>query len=156
VTRKIPFEGVEREPKPNTIKLGCILQRLFSIFPSGWPGVGLLLLRGCLGIAMICFRTARPFETAPDPIALIQSLIAIACSALLLVGLWTPVMGTVAALNELSIALLRYSVLEETASIHGLLAMLSLSVALLGPGAWSIDSRLFGRKRFDIDRTRGR
>ena len=30
------------------------------------------------------------------------------------------------------------------------------SVAKLGPGAWSIDARLFGRKRFDIDRTRDR
>jgi hypothetical protein len=29
-------------------------------------------------------------------------------------------------------------------------------VAMLGPGAWSIDARLFGRKRFDIHRTRGR
>ena len=40
--------------------------------------------------------------------------------------------------------------------IHIFLAVLAVSVAMLGPGAWSIDARLFGRKRFDIDRTRGR
>jgi uncharacterized membrane protein YphA (DoxX/SURF4 family) len=45
---------------------------------------------------------------------------------------------------------------EETPLIHIFLAVLSVSVALLGPGAWSIDARLFGRKRFVIDRSRGR
>ena len=36
------------------------------------------------------------------------------------------------------------------------LAVLALSIAMLGPGAWSVDARLFGRKRFDLDRIRGR
>jgi hypothetical protein len=35
--------------------------------------------------------------------------------------------------------------------LHILLAILAASVAMLGPGAWSVDSRLFGRKRFEID-----
>lgn len=40
---------------------------------------------------------------------------------------------------------------------HLLLAALGAGLAMLGPGAWSVDSRLFGRKRLDIrDRTRGR
>ena len=38
--------------------------------------------------------------------------------------------------------------------IHVFLAVLATGVAMLGPGAWSIDARLFGRKRFDIDWTR--
>jgi putative oxidoreductase len=64
-------------------------------------------------------------------------------------------MGTLAALDEVWIALLRYSGRQDTWT-HIFLAMLAVSVAMLGPGAWSIDARLFGRKRFDIDRTRGR
>ena len=64
-------------------------------------------------------------------------------------------MGTLAALDEVWIALSRYSGRQDT-WIHIFLAMLAVSVAMLGPGAWSIDARLFGRKRFDIDRTRGR
>jgi hypothetical protein len=40
--------------------------------------------------------------------------------------------------------------------IHILLAVLTAAVAMLGPGAWSIDARRFGRQRFDIDRNRGR
>ena len=34
---------------------GDFLQRLFSTFPDGWPGLGLLLLRFGAGIALICF-----------------------------------------------------------------------------------------------------
>jgi putative oxidoreductase len=40
--------------------------------------------------------------------------------------------------------------------IHIFLAVLAAGVAMLGPGAWSIDARLFGRKRFRMaDRNRG-
>ena len=64
----------------------------------------------------------------------------------LLCGLWTPVMGTLAAVVELLIA---FSPSGADAT-HILLAILSLSLALLGPGAWSIDGHIFGRKRIDI------
>jgi hypothetical protein len=30
------------------------------------------------------------------------------------------------------------------------LAALCLSLAMIGPGAWSIDARLFGRKQIDL------
>ena len=81
-------------------------------------------------------------------------LIAAGAGVFLIAGLWTPVMGALAALDEGWIALWLRSLQEHT-WIHIFLAVLSVSVAMLGPGAWSIDSCLFGRKRFDIDRTRG-
>jgi hypothetical protein len=34
--------------------------------------------------------------------------------------------------------------------IHILLGTLGCALAMLGPGAWSIDARLFGRKRIRI------
>jgi uncharacterized membrane protein YphA (DoxX/SURF4 family) len=40
--------------------------------------------------------------------------------------------------------------------MHIFVAVLCISLAMLGPGVWSIDARLFGRKRFDIDRARGK
>jgi putative oxidoreductase len=61
-------------------------------------------------------------------------------------------MGTVVALNEIWIASLLYSHRPEDVWINIFLAVVAASVAMLGPGAWSIDARLFGRKRFDIDR----
>jgi putative oxidoreductase len=34
--------------------------------------------------------------------------------------------------------------------MHILLGILSAALAMLGPGAWSVDARLFGRKRIEI------
>jgi putative oxidoreductase len=64
--------------------------------------------------------------------------------------------GTAVALDEVWIGLSLYAPRQEDAWIHIFLGVLSIGLAMLGPGAWSIDARLFGRKRFDIDRTRGR
>ena len=56
---KTPLEGVERRCEFHTIELGCALQRLFSTFPDGWPGFGLLTLRLGIGIALIYFEGIR-------------------------------------------------------------------------------------------------
>jgi len=136
--------------------LGCILQRLFSTFPSGCPGFGLLLLRLSLGIALIYFGTGGLSREFSDPIIFAPGLIAAAGGIFLLAGLWTPVVGALVAVDELWIALSLYSLPKEHTEIHIFLAVLSASTAMLGPGAWSIDARLFGRRRFDIDRIRGR
>ena len=65
-------------------------------------------------------------------------------------------MGGLVALEETWKVLSLDRPLGQSALIHNFLAVLAVSVAMLGPGAWSIDARLFGRKRFVIDRTRGR
>jgi putative oxidoreductase len=135
--------------------LGCTLQRLFSTFPNSWPGVGLLLLRLCLSIALVYFGIAGLFNPSATTV-FAQHLISAACGIFLLAGLWTPLMGTLVALNEVWLALSRYAASRQDRWIHVFLAVLSLSAAMLGPGAWSIDARLFGRKRFDIDRFKGK
>lgn len=149
------FEGVEPDFKLHRIRSGAFLQRLFSTFPNSWPGLGLLLLRLCLGIALICFGIAGLLGKPQDSGTIAQCLIADIGGIFLLAGLWTPVMGTLVALDEGWIALSIYSH-QEGAWSHLFLAILAVSVAMLGPGAWSVDARLFGRKRFDIDRTGGR
>jgi putative oxidoreductase len=74
----------------------------------------------------------------------------------LIAGLWTPITGALLTLDELWIALSPNSLQHDLNWIHIFLAVLTAGVAMLGPGAWSIDARLFGRRRFDMDRTRGR
>ena len=65
--------------------------------------------------------------------------------------------GALIALDELWIAFSLYSGSPGGHLNHVFLAVLTAGVAMLGPGAWSIDARLFGRKRFDMsDGTRGR
>jgi|SRR5579871_2762763 len=152
---KNPFKGAGYPRHLNTMELGCALQRLFSTFPNGWPGFGLLLLRVCVGAALIYFGAAAFAEKPSEPAIFTQNLVASLGSLFLLVGLWTPVMGALIAVIEIWAALSLYSPQPEHTWIHIFLAVLSASVAMLGPGAWSIDARLFGRKRFDIDRTRG-
>jgi putative oxidoreductase len=70
---------------------------------------------------------------------------------LLLVGLWTPIAGAAVALIELWSAFSLHSSQPDERWIHLLLATVAAAIAMIGPGAWSIDSRLFGRKRFDIN-----
>jgi putative oxidoreductase len=131
--------------------LGCLLQRLFSTFPNEWPGIGLLLLRSCLAIALLYLGVAG-LSSPSEPIVLAPDLIAAAGGIFLLAGLWTPVIATVVGLDEVWIALVHHSPQQENTWSHIFLAIVALSVAMLGPGAWSIDARLFGRKQIDIDR----
>jgi uncharacterized membrane protein YphA (DoxX/SURF4 family) len=130
--------------------LGIALQRLFSTFPRSWPGFGLLLLRCCLGIALIHSGIAG-FSAGSGPGILTLRLGGIVGGIVLFAGLWTPLMATLIALDQGLIALsLQFSEHQDT-WIHVFLAVVSASVAMLGPGAWSIDARMFGRRRIDLD-----
>ena len=152
---KAPVEGVECGCQFRKIWLGCTLQRLYSTFPDNWPGFGLLLLRLGVGITLIYLGAASLGNGAPEPASLAQNLIAAAGGVCLIAGLWTPITGGLAALDQIWIALSFQVSPRGGAGIHLFLAVLSASVAMLGPGAWSIDARLFGRRRVYGDR-RGR
>ena len=137
--------------------MGCALQRLFSTFPNGWPGFGLLLLRLAVGIALLYSGFSCLFGAPGALITVARGLIEAGGGIFLLAGLWTPVAATMAALDELWIGLSLYPSQPEARWNHIFVAVLSISVAMLGPGAWSIDARLFGRKLFRMaDRTRGK
>jgi uncharacterized membrane protein YphA (DoxX/SURF4 family) len=66
-----------------------------------------------------------------------------AAGLLILGGLWTPVVGVLAGMVEVWIAF----TLPGTQSLAIMLAGLGISLAMIGPGAWSIDARLYGRKQ---------
>ena len=85
-----------------------------------------------------------------------QQIIEAAAGVFVIAGLWTPVIATLAALDEIWIALSFPSSQPGGEWIHILLAVLCASVAMLGPGAWSIDARLFGRRRLSHPSDQGR
>jgi putative oxidoreductase len=137
------------------IGLGCPLQRLFSTFPDGWPGFGLLLLRVGAAIGLIYFGVVDLAGAVGQSLNVALRTMAIAGGLLLLLGLWTPVAGTVVAADEVWSAFSLHFSQQDDRGLHLLLAVLAAGVAMLGPGAWSVDARLFGRRRFKIDgRTR--
>ena len=122
------------------------VQRLFSTFARGWPGVGLLLLRAAAGGSLIARSILLLGNTPTLGTGFFQLLIATA-GLLLIIGLWTPVVATVMVLLELWRIISRQG--DPASNI--LLCTLALAIALVGPGAWSVDARLFGWKRIDID-----
>jgi putative oxidoreductase len=135
--------------------VGCALQRLFSTFPDGWPGLGLLLLRVGLSSHLIFIAISDLSTRSSEPIALTSCLVAAVGGIFLLAGLWTPIIGALVAVDEVWIAFLLHSPGQEHMSTHICLAVISTSVAMLGPGAWSIDARLYGRRRLYSDRNSG-
>ena len=121
------------------------MQRLFSMFADGWPGLGLLLQRLVLGGALLHFGIAS--LTDRSNLALrVPSFLEAAAGIFLIAGLWTPVAGALAAVVQVWILFLGTS--NPWASI--ILATLAATLAMLGPGAWSVDARLFGRKHMEI------
>ena len=125
------------------------MQRLFSGFADGWPGTGLLLLRLLTGAALIHYGIATLRE-APPLATVVPQIIGVGVGILLLVGLWTPVAGALAAIVKVWIAFSLFSSHSGDPWIAVLQAVLGAVLAMVGPGAWSIDARLFGRKRIDM------
>jgi putative oxidoreductase len=77
--------------------------------------------------------------------ATIPHMLGGAAGILLIAGLWTPIAGTLVTLIEL------WSLFSQAGDpwIPILLGTLGAAQAMLGPGAWSVDARLFGWKRID-------
>ena len=121
------------------------MQRLFSAFPNGWPGRGLFLHR--VVTAAILLRCGFGEYGSAHALALIlPHMIGAGAAVFVLLGLWTPVFAVVVALVEIWIA---FSC-DGGNLLPILLAAWGVSLAMIGPGAWSVDARLFGRKHFEI------
>jgi putative oxidoreductase len=121
------------------------LQRLFSTFANGWPGIGLLLQRLVIAAAVAHFGMFQVNATAESIVA---SVIGAAAAILLLIGLLTPVVGSLIAIVQMWIAFSHAG--DPWTSI--MLATFAATSAMIGPGAWSIDARLFGREHIEIGR----
>ena len=77
--------------------------------------------------------------------AVLLQVLSIGLGLLLLAGLWTPVAGVLAAAEAL------WNVFSSGHPWRWImLATLGVALALIGPGAWSVDARLFGWRRLEI------
>ena len=116
--------------------------------------MGLLLLRAVSGILLLV-QGVSLLVNGNNPIVqnLIVGLLAVASGVSLMFGFMTPFGSVLATLLNAAIAL--SWLLQEASSVvqtkqAELVGVIAIALALLGPGAFSIDSRLFGRREIVI------
>lgn len=116
------------------------MQRLYSMFPTGRPGIALLLVRMALGLMLM--------DGVSLPLAQLGSLgylIGLGTVAFgLSLGFLTPVMTVLCILLEVSTL---FAAKGDIEAVHICAVLDAVAIGFLGPGAYSIDARLFGRRR---------
>jgi uncharacterized membrane protein YphA (DoxX/SURF4 family) len=118
------------------------MQKLFSMFPGGAPGVALLMMRLYLGAALISATIPAVAQQA-TAFSFLQLLFALA----IVIGLTTPIAAALVAIIEANSLYGQASPLGVPSLA---LIVIATALALLGPGAYSIDARLFGRRLIDF------
>lgn len=108
------------------------------MFPPGWPGLALLLLRVSVAGALLTEDYSHRYELSPW----IQG-IAILLSVALFLGYLTPIAAALGLLFHLVVG---YVLNAGASSTEVIVCVDALALALVGPGAYSLDSYLFGRR----------
>lgn len=116
------------------------MQRLFSMFPTGWPGIALLLLR--LALAAMLFPGALGLPAHLESFWVLTGLALVAIA--LCAGLLTPVAAVLCVAAELAAWQLSGTGLS---ALHICAILVAIALAMLGPGGYSWDARLFGRRK---------
>jgi uncharacterized membrane protein YphA (DoxX/SURF4 family) len=128
---------------------------MFSMFPDGWPGAGLLLLRLAAG-AVVVAQGVSYLSNRHEPgfSGLAVFAVAGAVCVLLMIGFLTRFVALAAAVAG-GIGVFSWLPISNGGSVvspmtAALSAIIAVAVMCLGPGALSLDARLFGRREIVI------
>jgi len=102
-------------------------------------------MRVVVGSALIVRAGLRLWSDPPPLNVTVPAVLLLGAGILVIAGLWTPIAGTSIALIEI------WKMLTLTGDkwVWLLLGTAGAALAMLGPGLWSIDARLFGWKRIE-------
>src|SRR5580698_2123210 len=121
------------------------MQRLLGTFPNRSAGLALLILR--LAVAAALISSARLCTGPETEVVLALSRIA---AVLIIVGWYT----RLAAISAMSVSLCAFWVCHEPGvdalRVNALMIAILVAIGLLGAGAYSVDARLYGRRRLVV------
>jgi uncharacterized membrane protein YphA (DoxX/SURF4 family) len=101
-------------------------------------------MRLVIGSALVVRASSKLWIDPPLNVTIV-AMLSIAAGILLIAGLWTPIVGSFVALIEVW----KMIMLPGDKWVWLLLGTAGAALAMLGPGLWSIDARLFGWKRIE-------
>lgn len=113
------------------------------MFPSGSVGIALGVLRSIVAVTLV----VNAVMCWPSGFSLIVSVIAATAGLFLFLGLFTPYCAAASCFMELALLFTGHSANRLELAMSALTAA---TTVVLGPGAYSIDARLFGRRLIKI------
>jgi hypothetical protein len=121
------------------------MQRILGTFPNRSAGLALLILRLAVAAALVTGAGLCP-RPETDVLLGLSRIAAV----LIIVGWYTPL----AAASAVLVSLCTFWVCREP-GVNALMIAILIAIGLLGAGAYSVDARLYGRRRLVFGSTRG-
>jgi hypothetical protein len=110
------------------------------MFPTGRPGIALLLLRAGLSSTLLHAVLSR--STTPDSTWIVAAIWLVAIA--LCVGFLTPVTAALYVVIQITAWPISGAAIEP---LQVCAILIAVALAMLGPGGYSFDARLFGRRQ---------
>jgi len=132
------------------------LQRTFSGFPTGYPGLALLLLRLVVGgAASLQASLLITANHGAVNTTVVVALLAFVIGLALIIGFMTPIASVLLSAGGLLLTIDSgvpgHLLLFESGMARLEFIVMSAALISLGPGALSLDARLYGRREIEVN-----